>query len=109
MNNKTHKKTKFENLKQCSAVATLELNVGGEYVEQNSFEIKEEVGGDNNQKSDLESFMNMRPKIKMFEDLEGLEEDPKEKDKKEDEDDDNNEELIKDAEENNEALFPTSW
>ena len=106
-NNETNKKTKFENLKLCSKVATVELERDtGEYNEQNSFEIKED-GGESNEKNDLESFMNMKQKIRMFEDLE---EEQKEGEKKKDDDEEkDDEQLIKEAEENNEALFPTSW
>ena len=63
-NNETAKKSKFENLSKCSEVATVELGGDvGEYNEQNSFEIKEEAD-ESNEKNDLESFMNMKPKIK---------------------------------------------
>ena len=111
-NNETDKRTKFENLSLSSAVTTVELNGENEYIEQNSFEIKEEEEGDSNEKNDLESFMNMRPKNKMFEDLEGLEEDPKEEDNNDDKDnnkEDDKDELNKDGDENDDALFPTSW
>ena len=110
-NNETNKKTKFENLKQCSGVATVELEgeTGtGEFNEQNSFEIKEDEG-ESNEKNDLESFMNMKPKIKMFEDLEGIDEQKEDEKKKDDDEEKDDEQLIKEAEENNEALFPTSW
>ena len=107
-NNESVKKIKFENLSTCSTVATVELGGEiGEYNEQNSFEIKEEVD-ENNEKNDLESFMNMKPKIKMFEDLDKLVEPKKDEKKKDNEEDEKDEELIKD-EENTDALFPTSW
>ena len=114
-NKESNKKTKFENLTKCSEVAKVELIPIGEelYNEQNSFEIKEEPEEEGNEKNDLESFMNMRPKIKMFEDLEELEpqkeEEKKEDEKEEKEKEEKDEELIKDMEENDEALFPTSW
>ena len=110
-NNETNKKTKFENLKQCNEVATVELEgvTGtGEFNEQNSFEIKEDAG-ESNEKNDLESFMNMKPKIKMFEDLGGIEEQKEDEKKKDDDEEKDDEQLIREAEENNEALFPTSW
>ena len=93
--NDEKKKSPFQNLKQCSAVATVELNKKGEESNEknNSFEYKEDVG-DKNEKNDLESFMNP-----------GLEENQK----GEDDEDDKDEQLIKDVEKHNEALFPTSW
>ena len=101
-NKETAKKTKFEKLSQCSKVATIELNgETGEYNEQNSFEIKEEVD-DNNEKNDLESFMNMDPKNKMFEDLDKIEESKKDEKKKDNGEDDKEGEAIKDNEENTE-------
>ena len=110
-NENNNKKNKFENLKVCSAVLTVELSGGnGDNNLNTSFEIKEDVEEENNDKNDLESFMNMRPKIKMFDDLDGLD-DVKEDDKKKE--DDKDEELIKDPDrkdEKDESLLPrTSW
>ena len=54
----------------------------------------------------------MRPKNNMFEGLEELEEDPKEEDNNDDKDnnkEDDKDELNKDGDENDDALFPTSW
>ena len=91
------------------ATVELEGETGtGEFNEQNSFEIKEDEG-ESNEKNDLESFMNMKPKIKMFEDLEGIDEQKEDEKKKDDDEEKDDEQLIKEAEENNEALFPTSW
>ena len=105
-NNEIDKKHTFEILKICSEVVKVEL--GGEdeeqYNEGNSFEIKEDTG---NEKENLENFMKIRPKIKMFAELEGLDDQKEDEKKKEDEKDE--EQLIKEAEEHNEALFPTSW
>ena len=120
-NSESNKKTKFENLTKCNEVAKIELAPKGEeeIAEQNSFEIKEEPEEEGDEKNDLESFMNMRPKIRMFEDLEEL--DPHKGDGKKEEDEkdeiedkkeekgEKDEELIKDMDENDEALFPTSW
>ena len=105
-NNEIDKKHTFEILKICSEVIKLELGGEGEeeYNEGNSFEIKEDTG---NEKEDLENFMKIRPKIKMFAELEGLDDQKEDEKKKEDEKDE--EQLIKEAEEHNEALFPTSW
>jgi len=88
-------KSPFQNLKQCSKVATVELSKKGEESNENnnSFEYKEDIG-DKNEKNDLESFINQ-----------GLEENQK----GDDDEDDKDEQLIKDVEKHNEALFPTSW
>ena len=51
----------------------------------------------------------MKPKIKMFEDLDKLVEPKKDEKKKDNEEDAKDDEMNKDNEENNEALFPTSW
>ena len=89
----------FEILKICNKVASVELNVEGGEEQNTSFEIKEDHEQD---KNDLESFMNIKPKIKMFAELE--DENKKKDNQKEDKKEEN-----KDEEEDDGVLFPTSW
>ena len=53
--------------------------------------------------------MNMRPKMKMFDFIDKKDNEGYKEDEKKEDEDDKDEQLIKDAEEHNEALFPTSW
>ena len=88
---KNDEKSKFENLKQCNNVITIEiLGINEQFNElNNSCEIKDDEEENNeNENNDLESFMNMGNN-KMLEDLEGLEEEKEEE--KEDENENKNE------------------
>ena len=110
-NQEKNKKTTFDNLKQCSLVAFVNLKKKGEESNEHnkSLEYKENKANNNNYKSDLESFMNMRPKMKMFDFIDKKDNEGYKEDEKKEDEDDKDEQLIKDAEEHNEALFPTSW
>ena len=108
-NNETDKKNTFKVLKICSQVAKVQLGVEEEYKEGNSFEIKRDTV---NEKEDRENSVKIRPKIRMFAELEGLDnkkEDKKKEDEKVEKEEKDDKQLIKEAEEYNEALFPTSW
>ena len=92
-NNEIKTKTKFENLITNNNVTTVDIAGVKEEINEfnDSFEVKDDVieNNDNENTNDLETFMNMGSN-KLFEDLEGLEEekeDEKEDEKKEDEKD----------------------